>query len=119
MKRLALLLLLVALGGAGVLLWPRSQHTASDVAAAGQSSQTPAVPVSVANVVAKPVPVEFGTIGTVTAYATVAVKSRLDGEIMEYTLAQGEVLKVDTGHVAMYEPTVGPCTASFGTTRKK
>jgi uncharacterized protein (AIM24 family) len=30
----------------------------------------------------------------------------LDGEIMEYTLAQGEVLKVDTGHVAMYEPTV-------------
>jgi uncharacterized protein (TIGR00266 family) len=30
----------------------------------------------------------------------------LDGEIMEYTLAQGEVLKVDTGHVAMYEPSV-------------
>ena len=30
----------------------------------------------------------------------------LDGEIMEYTLGQGEVLKVDTGHVAMYEPTV-------------
>ncbi len=31
----------------------------------------------------------------------------LDGEIMEYTLGQNEVLKVDTGHVAMYEPTVG------------
>lgn len=30
----------------------------------------------------------------------------LDGEIMEYTLAANEVLKVDTGHVAMYEPTV-------------
>lgn len=30
----------------------------------------------------------------------------LDGEIMEYTLGQNEVLKVDTGHVAMYEPTV-------------
>jgi uncharacterized protein (TIGR00266 family) len=30
----------------------------------------------------------------------------LDGEIMEYTLDDGEVLKVDTGHVAMYEPTV-------------
>lgn len=30
----------------------------------------------------------------------------LDGEIMEYTLGEGEVLKVDTGHVAMYEPTV-------------
>ncbi len=30
----------------------------------------------------------------------------LDGEIMEYTLQAGEVLKVDTGHVAMYEPSV-------------
>jgi uncharacterized protein (TIGR00266 family) len=31
----------------------------------------------------------------------------LDGEIVEYTLEAGQVLKVDTGHVAMYEPTVG------------
>lgn len=30
----------------------------------------------------------------------------LDGEIMEYTLGTNEVLKVDTGHVAMYEPSV-------------
>ena len=30
----------------------------------------------------------------------------LDGEIMEYTLEPDQMLKVDTGHVAMYEPTV-------------
>lgn len=30
----------------------------------------------------------------------------LDGEIVEYTLAPGQTLKVDTGHIAMYEPTV-------------
>ncbi|MGQ9814124.1 MAG: TIGR00266 family protein [Candidatus Roseilinea sp.] len=30
----------------------------------------------------------------------------LDGEVVEYTLAAGERLKVDTGHVAMFEPTV-------------
>lgn len=30
----------------------------------------------------------------------------LDGEIIEYTLEQGQIIKVDTGHVAMYEPTV-------------
>jgi uncharacterized protein (TIGR00266 family) len=30
----------------------------------------------------------------------------LDGEIVEYTLGSNEILKVDTGHVAMYEPTV-------------
>ena len=30
----------------------------------------------------------------------------LDGEIVEYTLGPGERLKVDTGHVGMFEPTV-------------
>ena len=30
----------------------------------------------------------------------------LDGEIVEYTLAAGEQLKVDTGHVSMFEPSV-------------
>jgi uncharacterized protein (TIGR00266 family) len=30
----------------------------------------------------------------------------LDGEIVEMTLAPNQVLKVDTGHVAMYEPSV-------------
>jgi uncharacterized protein (TIGR00266 family) len=30
----------------------------------------------------------------------------LDGEIVEYTLEPNQVLKADTGHVAMYEPTV-------------
>ena len=30
----------------------------------------------------------------------------LDGEIVEYTLEANQALKVDTGHVAMYEPSV-------------
>jgi len=30
----------------------------------------------------------------------------LDGEVVEYTLEPGQVFKVDTGHVAMFEPTV-------------
>ncbi len=30
----------------------------------------------------------------------------LDGEIVEYTLGSNQMIKVDTGHVAMYEPTV-------------
>ena len=34
------------------------------------------------------------------------VFAALDGEVVEYTLAAGERLKVDTGHVAMFEPTV-------------
>jgi uncharacterized protein (TIGR00266 family) len=30
----------------------------------------------------------------------------LDGEIVEYTLGANQVIKVDTGHVAMYEPSI-------------
>jgi membrane fusion protein, multidrug efflux system len=90
-KRLALLLLLAALVGAGAFLWPRIQHSPADIAAAGQPA--PAVPVGVATVASKPVPVEFGTIGTVTALATVAVKSRIDGEIMEVHLKDGQDVK--------------------------
>lgn len=32
--------------------------------------------------------------------------TELSGEITEYTLQAGQVLKVDTGHVAMFDPTV-------------
>ena len=88
MKRLVLLLVLAALIGAGAFLWPRSQRSPADVAAAGQP--VPAVPVVVATAASKPVPVEFGTIGTVTALATVAIKSRIDGEIMEVHLKDGQ-----------------------------
>jgi uncharacterized protein (TIGR00266 family) len=34
------------------------------------------------------------------------VFAELDGEIVEYTLEAGQTLKVDTGYVAMFEPTV-------------
>jgi uncharacterized protein (AIM24 family) len=30
----------------------------------------------------------------------------LDGEIVEYTLQANQSIKVDTGHVAMYEPSI-------------
>jgi uncharacterized protein (AIM24 family) len=50
----------------------------------------------------------FGGEGFVMQRATGpgVVFAELDGEIVEYTLEAGQVLKVDTGHVAMYEPTV-------------
>ncbi len=30
----------------------------------------------------------------------------IDGEVMDYTLAAGETMKVDPGHLALYEPTI-------------
>jgi multidrug efflux system membrane fusion protein len=93
MKRLAGLLLVAALVGAGAFLWPRANHAPADVAAANQPAQAPTVVVGVAMAASKPVPVEFGTIGTVTTFATVALKSRIDGEIMEVHFRDGQDVK--------------------------
>jgi len=57
----------------------------------------PAVPVSVAPVVAKTVPVRLRAIGNVEPYTTVAVKARIDGQIVAVHFKEGqEVHKGET-----------------------
>ena len=49
-----------------------------------------ALPVEVATVVRKQVPVQLRTIGTVQAYSTVTVKSRVAGQIMRVSFTEGQ-----------------------------
>lgn len=51
------------------------------------------VPVTVAPVVSKDVPVELRAIGTVRPYATVPVKSRVDGQVAKIAFTQGAHVK--------------------------
>jgi multidrug efflux system membrane fusion protein len=58
---------------------------------------SPAVPVSVAKVVADTVAVRLRAIGNVEAYTTVAVKARVDGQIVDVDFKEGdEVHKGET-----------------------
>jgi multidrug efflux system membrane fusion protein len=58
---------------------------------------TPAVPVTVAKVAAETVPVRLRAIGNVEAYTTVAVKARVDGQIVAVDFKEGdEVRKGET-----------------------
>ncbi|HTO83472.1 MAG TPA: efflux RND transporter periplasmic adaptor subunit [Methylomirabilota bacterium] len=92
MKRLAALLLsLLVIGGVSFLVY-RNNDWAGAQPAAGASAP-PAVRVQVAAAVQKPFPVEIGTIGTVTALATVAIKSRVDGQIMDAYIKDGQDVK--------------------------
>lgn len=66
----------------------------------GQSSQTPekkrarpAAPVIVASVSTRSVPVRIETIGTVQSRSTVAVKSRVDGQLMEVGFEEGQPVR--------------------------
>ena len=50
-------------------------------------------PVSAAKVVSRAVPVTLGTIGTVQAKATVAIKSRVDGQLLKAFFSEGQTVR--------------------------
>src|SRR5437588_7527038 len=53
----------------------------------------PAVPVTVASVLQETVPVRLQAIGNVEAYSTVALKARVDGQIIEVNFKEGAPVK--------------------------
>ncbi|MCU0584659.1 MAG: efflux RND transporter periplasmic adaptor subunit [Desulfobacterales bacterium] len=86
LKTLALALLLVGAALAGIFL-TRSEGTPQ------RAKRDAPVPVRVATAVQRPVPVQLQAIGTVEAYATVAVKSRVDGQLIGVHFREGQEVK--------------------------
>ncbi len=85
-------LLLVVLGGAGLGTYFVTDGRAKE----GKSTKgkgPPPVPVTVAVVQQQTVPVRLQAIGNVEAYATVAVKARVDGQILEVNFREGQAVK--------------------------
>src|ERR1700756_4664321 len=74
----SLAILIVACGG--YVGW---QHRAAEVAAATASPPSPAIPVSVAAAQRRDVPIYLTGLGTVQAFNTVTVKTRVDGELIK------------------------------------
>jgi multidrug efflux system membrane fusion protein len=74
-----------------VVLW-RLNHGAELPAAAAQTS-APGVPVTAGTVAAQDVPVFLNGIGTVQAYNMVAIKSRVDGQIIKVDFKEGQDIK--------------------------
>jgi multidrug efflux system membrane fusion protein len=75
----------LAAGAAAVLLWPSQQRA--------RAKAEVAQPVLVADVVAKPMPVRIATIGHVQTIASVAVRSRIDGQIAKVLVRDGQDVK--------------------------
>ena len=88
------LILVAALGFAvfvGTLLAYRGGDTQAQEAKPAKAA--PAVPVSVATVAQRSFPVRIQAIGNVEAYATVALKARVDGQIVEVNFKEGQEVK--------------------------
>ena len=87
------------IGGAAILalvaaaaLWRLNMEAGVPRAAAQTSGQ--AIPVTAGTVAVEDVPVLLHGIGTVQAYNTVAIKSRVDGQIVKINFKEGEEVKV-------------------------
>ena len=81
----------ILLAAAALLVW---WHTpgANGPDATAQTS-APAVPVTAGTVVARDMPVFLHGIGTVQAYNTVAIKTRVDGQIVKALFKEGQEVK--------------------------
>jgi membrane fusion protein, multidrug efflux system len=74
-----------------VVIWRLSSGTEAPRAAAQTSS--PGIPVTAGTVEAADVPVYLQGIGTVQAYNMVAIKSRVDGQIVKVNFKEGDEVK--------------------------
>jgi multidrug efflux system membrane fusion protein len=79
------LIVLLSLCGAGCGGDPKPASARANVA--------PSVPVSVATAERRDIPYYLSGLGSVTAYYTVSVKSRVDGELMQVNFKEGQDVK--------------------------
>lgn len=107
--RLVLGVLLVAVAGGAYYAFPAIQSGELKIgsldlsalvsgqkkpaAASGAKAEARPTPVAVAKVTTRSVPVTIRTIGTIQARATVSVRSRVDGQILEAAFTEGQMVK--------------------------
>jgi multidrug efflux system membrane fusion protein len=96
MKRAIIAVTFLAVLAAGSIAYQTFVLKAAEPPRAAQNA-APAVPVLIAPVTRKPMPVRLDAIGSVQPIATVAVKSRVDGQIAEVKISDGQAVK--TGDV--------------------
>ena len=83
---------ILAVVGGGYVAWQRSA-TANPAAATTSSAPSPAIPVSVATVARRDVPIYLTGLGSVQAFNTVTVKTRVDGELVKVAFTEGQDVK--------------------------
>lgn len=89
------LILLIIAGGASYLLYPRITQSApkSDAKKSGKSDASRAVPVVAALAHKGEMPVYLTGLGSVAAFNTVTVRTRVDGEIVKILFTEGQMVK--------------------------
>ncbi len=88
--------LVVILIAAGIFAWWRiKQNKAAEQVEANKTSAAAnrAVPVTVSPVASRTMPIYYTALGTVTAYNSVTIKSRVDGQLLSVNVREGQQVK--------------------------
>lgn len=89
------ILALVILAAVGFAIW-RIRSNSKEQAAEAQKSAAAAdrpIPVLTTAVVERPMPIYLAALGTVTAYNTVTIKSRVDGQLLRVPVREGQAVR--------------------------
>jgi len=81
---------LILAGSAGCTADSRAADTA-----AGRGGGSPAVPVTIAPVVQKAMPIEIQVIGSAEPYSTVAIRSQITGQLIAVNFREGDIVRKD------------------------
>jgi len=79
-------------GAAGFAYWKiqGNQKETADAASKTMQAANRAIPVTTATIAARTMPIYLTELGTVTAYNTVTIKSRVDGELLTVNVREGQ-----------------------------
>jgi membrane fusion protein, multidrug efflux system len=93
-SRLWIVILVLAVIG-GLIAWRivSSHRQAAAAAAKAAAAANRPIPVLVADVQQRTMPIYYTALGTVTAYNTVTVKSRVDGQLIKVNFVEGQHVK--------------------------
>jgi multidrug efflux system membrane fusion protein len=91
-RRILLVVFLLAAGALVVWKIKANKREADALTAKSDADANQAIPVSVATVVVKPMPIYLTELGMVTAFNTVTVKSRVDGQLLSVNVREGQAV---------------------------
>ena len=93
LRRIALFGLLVLAAGFIYFRVKGNKQEAAEAAAKSARAANRPIPVTVAAVQSRTMPIYYSALGTVTAYNTVTIKSRVDGQLLSVNVREGQQVK--------------------------
>ena len=102
-RNIAIAVVVIAIILLIVFLRSRAAGNAKAAQSAAASARNRAVPVAVAPVVARDVPVYLDGLGNVNAMNTVTVKTRIDGQLLRFNFQEGQVVRAGD-EIALIDP---------------